>query len=108
VPRSVWIRSDRSFSSKGALIGLDPLVAIEEGFVAYSQGKTEIPPVGELIFADPPGDMHIKYGCIKGDDDYVIKIASGFYENYRCVSCWMRATSPISGLQLRERLPLNI
>ena len=30
---------------------------------------------------DPPGDVHIKYGYIKGHDYYVIKIASGFYGN---------------------------
>lgn len=68
---------------KEALKTLNPIQAIEDGFVAYSQGKTVIPPVGELIFKDPPGDMHIKYGCILGDDYYVIKIASGFYENYK-------------------------
>ncbi|RTZ74958.1 MAG: ornithine cyclodeaminase family protein, partial [Candidatus Neomarinimicrobiota bacterium] len=38
-------------------------------------------PVGELIFDDPPGDVHIKYGYIKNDDIYVIKIASGFFNN---------------------------
>lgn len=62
---------------------LDPIQAIEEGFVAYSQGKSVVPPVGELIFDQPPGDMHIKYGYLKGDDYYVVKIASGFYENYQ-------------------------
>jgi ornithine cyclodeaminase len=62
---------------------LDPIQSIEDGFVAYSQGKTVVPPVGELIFNQPPGDMHIKYGYIKGNDYYVVKIASGFYENYR-------------------------
>ena len=59
------------------------LEVIEEGFVAYSQGKAVVPPVGELLFEDPPGDVHIKYGYIKGDKYYVIKIASGFYENYK-------------------------
>lgn len=54
---------------------------IEAGFVAYSNGEVVVPPVGEMIFEDPPGDTHIKYGYIKGDDSYVIKIASGFYEN---------------------------
>jgi len=62
---------------------IDLYPAIEEGFVAYSQGKTVVPPVGELILKDPPGDVHIKYGCITGDEYYVIKIASGFYENRR-------------------------
>ncbi len=57
--------------------------SISRGFVAYSQGKAIIPPVGELIFNDPPGDTHIKYGYIRGMDEYVIKIASGFYENHK-------------------------
>ncbi len=54
---------------------------IEEGFVAYSQGKVIVPPVGEMIFENPPGDCHIKYGYIVGDNYYVVKIAQGFYEN---------------------------
>lgn len=57
------------------------LPEIEQGFVAYSQGRSVVPPVGELIMTDPPGDVHIKYGYITGDDYYVIKIASGFYGN---------------------------
>lgn len=56
---------------------------IEDGFVAYSQGRVEVPPVGELIFDEPRGDVHIKYGYIHGDDYFVIKIASGFYDNAR-------------------------
>ncbi|MFC2161455.1 ornithine cyclodeaminase family protein [Acidobacteriota bacterium] len=62
-----------------ALKGIDPIQSIEEGFIAYSMGKVVVPPVGELIFKDPPGDVHIKYGYIIDDDYYVIKIASGFY-----------------------------
>lgn len=68
---------------KEVLKKLDPIQTIEKGFIAYSQGKTVVPPVGELIFKNPPGDMHIKYGYIIGDEYYVIKIASGFYENYK-------------------------
>ena len=66
---------------KEVLKTIDPIQAIEEGFVAYSQGKVVVPPIGEMIFEDPPGDAHIKYGFIKGDDYYVVKIASGFYDN---------------------------
>jgi ornithine cyclodeaminase len=66
---------------KGALENLQPIQAIEDGFVAYSKGKTEIPPVGEMIFKEPPGDVHIKYGYILDDNYYVIKIASGFIES---------------------------
>jgi ornithine cyclodeaminase len=60
---------------------IDVVSAMEEGFKQYSNGNTVVPPVGELLFDNPKGDAHIKYGYIKNDDDYVIKIASGFYEN---------------------------
>ncbi len=54
---------------------------IEKGFVLYSDGQVTVPPVGFLHFDDPPGDVHIKYGYVAGDDYYVLKIASGFYNN---------------------------
>lgn len=60
---------------------LDFRDTIEAGFVAYSNGSVVVPPVGELSFEQPPGDTHIKYGYIKDDDVFVIKIASGFYDN---------------------------
>ena len=68
---------------KEALERIDLVGVIEEGFVAYSQGKVVVPPVGEMLFDDPPGDAHIKYGFIKGGDYFVIKIATGFYENVK-------------------------
>ena len=55
--------------------------AIEDGFVLYSEDKVVVPPVGFLNFKEPPGDVHIKYGYVKGDDVYVLKVASGFYDN---------------------------
>lgn len=61
------------------LPSLDPIPAIEQGFVEYSQGKCIVPPVGELLMDG--GEVHIKYGAIKDDDYYVIKIASGFFAN---------------------------
>jgi ornithine cyclodeaminase len=68
---------------KAALPGINIVRIIEEGFAAYSRDEVVVPPVGELIFEDPPGEVHIKYGYIKGDDFYVIKVASGFYQNPR-------------------------
>jgi ornithine cyclodeaminase len=66
---------------KSVLEKIQPIQEIEEGFIAYSEGKVEIPPVGEMLFKKPPGDVHIKYGYIVDDDYYVIKIASGFFES---------------------------
>ncbi len=54
---------------------------IEAGFVLYSEGHVVVPPVGFLHFDQPPGDVHIKYGFVTGDDIYVLKMASGFYDN---------------------------
>ncbi|MFQ5982460.1 MAG: ornithine cyclodeaminase family protein, partial [Woeseiaceae bacterium] len=64
------------------LVDVPQLIAdIESGFVLYSDGKVNVPPVGFLHFDDPPGDVHIKYGYVAGDDNYVLKMASGFYDN---------------------------
>jgi ornithine cyclodeaminase len=60
---------------------LDLLPAIEEGFRAYSAGTAVVPPVGELLL--DKGEVHIKYGYLHGGSYYVIKIASGFYDNPR-------------------------
>ncbi|MEM1119937.1 MAG: ornithine cyclodeaminase family protein [Bacteroidota bacterium] len=54
---------------------------IEKGFVAFSKGEAVIPPVGEMIFENPPGELHLKYGYLKSGAYAVVKIASGFYNN---------------------------
>ena len=59
--------------------GLDLVPLIEEAFRGYSAGRAIVPPVGELLM--DKGEVHIKYGAIRGDDYYIIKIASGFYGN---------------------------
>jgi len=58
---------------------LDLISAIEDGFVQYSRGKVVVPPVGELLM--DKGEVHIKYGYVTAEPYYVIKIASGFYQN---------------------------
>ena len=68
---------------KNVIGSIDVVSAMEYGFKLYSQGETIIPPVGELIFDNPKGEAHIKYGYIKSDSYYVIKVASGFYENHK-------------------------
>lgn len=50
-------------------------------FISYSQGRSVIPPVGELILPERNGEVHIKYGYTKEEPYYCIKIASGFYDN---------------------------
>jgi ornithine cyclodeaminase len=40
-----------------------------------------VPPVGYLGFTEPTGDVHLKYGYVKGGDVFVIKVAAGFPQN---------------------------
>ena len=61
------------------LPSLDLMPEIEQAFQAYSEGRTVVPPVGELLL--DRGEVHIKYGYVKQHPYYVIKIASGFYED---------------------------
>lgn len=77
--RRIGIEEIKAIIAKSDKEGL--LRCIEEAFVAYSDGSATVPPVGHLGFTDPPGDMHIKYGHIRNDPHYVIKVASGFYQN---------------------------
>lgn len=66
---------------RAAVADVDVIAAMERAFSSYSSGRAVVPPVAELLFEEPPGDVHIKYGYVRGDDYYVIKIASGFYNN---------------------------
>ena len=101
---------------KKALEKIDPVPLIEQGFVVYSQGLVVVPPVGEMIFDDPPGEVHIKYGYIERDDYYVIKIASGFYENPKLglssgngmMLLFSRRTGELRGILLDEGYLTNV
>jgi len=66
---------------RAALAEIDVIAAMERAFVNYSRGLAVLPPVGEMLFRNPPGDVHIKDGYVIGDDYYVVKVASGFYDN---------------------------
>lgn len=68
---------------KEALTNIDVFTDIENGFAAYSRGEAVIPPVGEMLFDNPPGELHIKYGYLKSGAYYVVKLASGFPQNFK-------------------------
>jgi ornithine cyclodeaminase len=54
---------------------------IEQGFIAYSRGTAQVPPVQNFQFADANGDCCIKSAHIDGARTFAIKISSGFYDN---------------------------
>ncbi|MBO9433182.1 ornithine cyclodeaminase family protein [Ruegeria sp. R13_0] len=55
--------------------------AIRAAYIAVAQGRVQTPPVTYLGFPEVAGDCHVKSGHIEGDDIFVIKIATGFYDN---------------------------
>ncbi|MCX8210695.1 MAG: ornithine cyclodeaminase [Neolewinella sp.] len=57
------------------------MATMERSFTSYTSGEATVPPVGSLEFEKPPGGVHIKYGYLTTSPYYVIKIASGFYDN---------------------------
>ena len=68
---------------KTLLPAIDLIPLIERAFIEYSSGNAVIPPVGEMLFKSPPGEAHIKYGYIKNESLFTVKIATGFYENQK-------------------------
>ena len=54
---------------------------INEAYVASSSGHVQTGDVVHLSFPESNGDCHVKSGHIRNTDTYVIKIASGFYDN---------------------------
>jgi ornithine cyclodeaminase len=63
------------------LDGIDLVHLMEGAFAAFSRGEAVVPDPGELLLQDPPGEVHIKYGYFRQGDTYVVKIASGFWDN---------------------------
>lgn len=57
------------------------LAAVRDALIAQADGRVQSPLPGQLQFRSPPGDCHIKYGHLAGSPSFVIKIATGFYEN---------------------------
>lgn len=66
-----------------ALAKVNLPAAMERAFVRYSRQDALVTPVGELLFTKPSGEAHIKSGHILGDDIFVVKVATGFYDNAR-------------------------
>jgi ornithine cyclodeaminase len=54
---------------------------VSDGLVAYSQGRTQLPPVQHFVFPQANGDCCVKSGYLEGDQLFVVKVASGFYHN---------------------------
>ena len=93
-----------------ALKDIDVVDVIAQGFKALSEEKVVIPPIGEMLFPDVDGELHIKYGAIKGDEDFVVKMETGFFQNPSmglspfsgCMMVFSQKTGHISSVLLEE------
>lgn len=59
----------------------EAVTLIQNAYVANAAGDVQTADVVHLGFPKTNGDCHIKSGHIEGTPNYVIKIASGFYNN---------------------------
>jgi ornithine cyclodeaminase len=53
--------------------------AVAAAFVAYSDGRAELPSVIHLDVPEAKGEIHVKAGHLHGAPAYAVKVASGFY-----------------------------
>ena len=63
-----------------------------------------------MLFPKVNGELHIKYGAIESDDDFVVKLATGFFENPKlglnpfsgCMLVFSQKTGHLSSVLLEE------
>ena len=54
---------------------------LRQGFIAYSAGRAQLPPVQHFAFAAANGDCCVKSGHVEGESLFAVKVSSGFYDN---------------------------
>ncbi|MGE8059879.1 ornithine cyclodeaminase family protein [Pseudomonas sp. NPDC089547] len=54
---------------------------LEEGFIAFSAGKAQVPPVQAFAFTESNGDCCVKSAYLEGSDTFTVKVSTGFYDN---------------------------
>jgi ornithine cyclodeaminase len=89
---------------------------MEKAFVAYSQGKVQVPPIGELLFPGVNGEAHIKYGAVNGGEQFLVKVATGFADNAAlglpgfggCMLLFSQRTGQLDAVLLEEGMLTNV
>ncbi|WP_207831931.1 ornithine cyclodeaminase family protein [Pseudomonas sp. 43(2021)] len=72
------------FSKAQIIASLDREAAVrclEQGFIAYSEGKAQVPPVQGFAFPGANGDCCVKSAYIEGSATFTVKLSTGFYDN---------------------------
>lgn len=59
------------------------LSAVADGFTCLAAGEVTLPPIVRVVIPEHKGEVDVKTAYVRGLDSFAIKIASGFFENYR-------------------------
>lgn len=59
----------------------DAVAAVEDAFAGLSEGRAQLPAVMHFDFPESSGDAHVKGAHLRGAAYYIVKVASGFYDN---------------------------
>jgi len=57
--------------------------AVADGFTSLAAGEATVPPIVRIDVPDHEGEVDIKTAYVRGLDSFAIKIAAGFFQNYR-------------------------
>ncbi|MFP3517087.1 ornithine cyclodeaminase [Pseudomonas sp. SIMBA_077] len=68
-------------SLRSALRREDVLRVVRDACIRHAQHDVICAKGGELMFQNPPGDCHIRFGYFRSAPIFVVKLAMGFYEN---------------------------
>jgi ornithine cyclodeaminase len=61
----------------------EAISAVADGFTSLAAGEVALPPIVRVDVPEYKGEVDIKTAYIQGLDSFAIKIAAGFFENYR-------------------------
>jgi ornithine cyclodeaminase len=64
-------------------LDLEAITAVEAAFSSLANGDAIVPPILMLEIPENRGETDVKTAHIRGLDSFGIKIASGFFDNYR-------------------------
>ena len=59
----------------------EAILAVEEGFTRLAAGEVNLPPVMSLELPESRGELHVKGAHIADASSFVVKLATGFYDN---------------------------
>ncbi|MFQ6101399.1 MAG: cyclodeaminase [Anaerolineae bacterium] len=61
----------------------EAIAVVEDGFTRLANAEVTLPPIVRVDIPEHKGEVDVKTAHVRGLDSFAIKIASGFFENYR-------------------------